>query len=122
MSAVIDVLKENENFETYCLIWLDDSTKTSQEIIQAQEKLRTIINCLIIFNDSHQCCQYIHSLTKDDRVVMIVNEKLGRNIIPKINDLQQIVSIYIYGKDKDDSRWFETFIKVSFVIDKKKTN
>ena len=61
------VKQNDENRETYCLIWLDPSINSSKENIQAQKQLRTLINHLLTFEDDQECLKYIHSLSKDDR-------------------------------------------------------
>ncbi len=67
-------IQKDENLETYCLIWLDASVNSSHDSIQAQEQLRSSINHLLTFEDDQQCLLYIHSVPKDTRIVLIVNE------------------------------------------------
>jgi hypothetical protein len=113
-ASVINKTQKDENLETYCLIWLDVSVNSSQENIQAQQQLRTSINYLLTFQDDQQCLQYIHSLPKDDRIVLIVSGKSGRIIVPQVVQLQQIVSIYVYCMDKKaNEQWALHFSKVS---------
>ncbi len=99
-TSVIKKTQKNENLETYCLIWLDASVNGSQENIQAQQQLRSSINYLLTFQDDQQYLQYIDSVPKDDRIVLIVSGRLGRIIVPQIVQLRQIISIYVYCMDK----------------------
>jgi hypothetical protein len=114
-TSMITTTQKDENLETYCLIWLDASVNSSQQNIDAQKQLRASINHLLTFEDDQQCLQYIHSLPKDDRTVLIVSGKLGRIIVPKIVQLRQIISIYVYCMDKKaNEQWASQFSKVSF--------
>jgi len=113
-ASVFNTIKKDENLETYCLIWLDSSVNSSQENIQAQQQLRTSINHLLTFEDHQQCLQHIHSVPKDDRIVLIVSGKLGQIIVPRIVQLRKIISIYVYCMDKKvNEQWAQHFSKVS---------
>ncbi|CAF2408453.1 unnamed protein product [Rotaria sp. Silwood2] len=95
MSA-IRTIEEVENLETFYLIWLGDSMKN-----EVRQQLRTIINYLLIFEDEQQCLEYIRSLSKDDRVILVIKKKLSQQFIPQIAHFQQITSIYIHSNDKN---------------------
>jgi hypothetical protein len=112
-TALSNTTQEDQNFETYCLIWLDASVNESQENIQAQQQLRTSINHLITFEDDQPCLQYIRCVPKDDRIILIVSGKLGRIIVPKIVQYRQIASIYVYCMNKEaNEQWAKSFSKV----------
>ena len=113
-ASVISSTQKDENLETYCIIWLDAAVNSSQENVAAQKQLRASINHLVPFEDEQQCLQYIHSLPKDDRTVLIVSGRLGRSIVPQIIRLRQITSIYVYCMDKKaNEQWASQFAKVS---------
>ena len=104
------------NLETFSLFWLDASVNTSTENLQAQAKLRSVINHLQTFDNVAKCEQEIHSLTKDDRLVLIVSGGYGREIVPRISHLQQVSSIYVYCRDKQRNKeWSQPFDKVKLV-------
>ncbi len=112
---MITTTQKDENLETYCLIWLDTSVNSSKENIAAQKQLRASINHLLPFENDQQCLQYIHSLPKDDRTVLIVSGRLGRIVVPQIVQFRQIISIYVYCMDKKaNEQWASQFSKVSF--------
>jgi hypothetical protein len=114
MATPVLPLKANENLETYCLIWLDASVNSSKETIQAQQQLQTSINHLLTFKDDQKCLQHIRSSPKDDRIVLVVSGRSGRIIVPKIAQLRQIISIYVYCMDKKaNEQWTQQYSKVS---------
>ena len=112
--AAVSFTQEKQNLETYSLIWLDASVNSSQENVEAQQQLRTSINHLRIFEDDEQCENYIRSVPKEDRIVMIVNGPLGRQIVPRIHQLRQVFSICVYCMNKEKHKeWAQEFSKVT---------
>ncbi len=108
-----------KNLETYFLIWLDVTVNTSEENIEAQQQLRTSINHLTTFDDENECEEYIRSISKDDRIVLIVSGQLGQQFVPRIHQLQQIFSIYVYCMNKiENEKWTPNFNKVRMFINK----
>ncbi|CAF4410457.1 unnamed protein product, partial [Adineta steineri] len=79
----------NINLETFSLVWLDISIHDSQENLDTQRQLRTIINHLETFQDSNICENYIRSVPNHDRIIIIVSGLSGRRLVPRIHYLQQ---------------------------------
>ena len=116
-TALSNTTQQDENLETYSLIWLDTSVNASHENIEAQKQLRTSINYLVTFEDDQKCLQHIESACKDDRIIFIVSGKLGQSIVPKIVKYRQLVSIYVYCMNKTaNEQWAKPFKKVSSVF------
>ncbi len=102
----------DDNLEVFSLIWLGDNINV-QESRDTQEKLRCVINHLRKFEDEHECQQYIEKRQKEDRLVIIISDQLGREMVPRIHQLRQVSSIYVYGKDKrNNEQWASEFSKV----------
>jgi hypothetical protein len=108
-----DELQNNDdNLEIFSLIWLDENINI-QERQDKETKLRCVINHLKKFEDEHECQQYIEKRSKEDRLVIIVGDRLGREVAPRIHQLRQVSSIYVYDKDKNSSKqWTCEFPKV----------
>lgn len=66
------------------------------------------------FENVIECEQFIRSLSNDDRVVLIVDDQWGHQIIPQIHDLEQLFAIYVYtaGRQANESQ-FKQFSKVT---------
>jgi hypothetical protein len=114
MATTLSITSQKDvNLETYCLVWLDGSVNDSEENILAQQQLRTSINHLLTFEDDQQCFEYIKSVSKDDRIVLVVSGRLGQIIVPKIVQFRQITSIYVYCMNKMvNEQWTKEFSKV----------
>ncbi|CAF2648846.1 unnamed protein product [Rotaria sp. Silwood2] len=69
------------------------------------------------FQDVKQCQEYIEKQSQKGRLIMIVSGRLGREIVPSIHKLRQVISIYVYCMDKkSNEQWARNFAKVKAVI------
>jgi hypothetical protein len=103
----------DDNLETFSLFWLDAQVNTTEDNRQTQQKLRQIINHLKTFDDQNQCHQHILSLSPQDRLVLIISGRCGRQLVPQIHQLRQLTSIYVYCMDKKaNEQWAKDFTKV----------
>jgi len=101
---------DDNHIEIFCLIWLDASINETRD---TEQKLRSIINHLKKFQDVQQCQQYIEQRSKKDRLVLIVSGQLGQEIVPSIHKHRQVISIYVYCKDKQiNEQWTCNYTKV----------
>jgi hypothetical protein len=64
---------ENENLETFSLLWLDAQVNDTEENRKAQQKLRQIINHLKTFDNQQQCYESRSRQSSEDRRP-IINE------------------------------------------------
>ena len=107
----------DHNLETFSIFWLDAKVNTTEDNRNTQLKLREIINHLKTFDDQNQCHQKILSLSTQDRLVLIVSGRCGRQLVPQIHHLRQVSSIYVYCMDKKANElWAKDFIKIKSVI------
>jgi exonuclease V gamma subunit len=110
MATAIYPNDDDKHLEIFCLIWLDANGKESRD---TEQNLRSVINYLKKFQDVQQCQQYIEERSKNDRLVIIVSGQLGREIVPSIHKLRQVISIYVYCMNKkSNEQWSSKFTKV----------
>ncbi|CAF3681953.1 unnamed protein product [Rotaria sp. Silwood1] len=103
---------DDMSLESFCLIWLDANTSV-EDNRDTEQKLRSIINHLKKFQDVEQCQKYLEESSEHKRFVVIVSGRLGREIVPSIHKLRQVISIYIYCWDKESNEeWVNNFSKV----------
>jgi hypothetical protein len=118
-SSKVPIWKD-DNFEIYSLIWLDASIN-SQENLRAQERFRLSINYLQTFDQLDQCENHIRSVSSQDRIVLVISGDLGQQLVPKIHNLTQVYSIYIYCTNKElHQQWSEQYKKVQQIYNKTK--
>jgi hypothetical protein len=110
----IDVSSFSLNLETYSLIWLDSQSSSSEKIKQTQQRIRSSINDLRIFEDVNNCIKNIQ-LSTADKIIAVVNIKLSEMIIPYIHELLQVIAIYIYNiHDDRQKQCLNKYSKVKF--------
>jgi hypothetical protein len=82
--------------QNFLLIWLDESIdETNNEACRNSiTKLRQVVNTVNTFTDADKC---IDSITDNmaEATFMIVSETLSGIIIPIVQDIRHVVSIYI---------------------------
>ncbi|CAF4198817.1 unnamed protein product [Rotaria sp. Silwood2] len=105
----------DNNLETYSIFWLDASVD-SEENKAAQKQLRSIINQLRTFVDPEECMGRIGSIHQGDLTSLIVSGQLGRIVVPEMQKLQQVSSIYVYCFNKEANlQWSRPYSKVKAV-------
>lgn len=105
----------HDNLETCSLLWLDSTINNSEQNLHTQQRLQTIINHFVTFEDSTSCEDYIRSIPNHDRIIIIVSGLSGRQLVPRIHQIEQVDSIYVYCMDrKTNEKWTKNFTKVNF--------
>lgn len=103
----------DDDVETSFLFWADAEVNTADHNRETQKQLRSIINHTAVFDNVSQCHQRIEAIPKQDRLILIVSGRLGREIVPQIHHLQQLSSIYVYCMNKElNEEWAREFPKV----------
>ena len=101
------------NLETYSSLWLDPSVTESKEYLKAKQRLRTSISSLKVFKTTEECEQYLPLVPAQDRIIFLVNNHLGQEVVQRIHPLRQIFAIYIYHDDqKPNGQWTKEYPKV----------
>ncbi|CAF3956896.1 unnamed protein product [Rotaria sordida] len=99
-----------------CIIWLDANVNTNERR-NAEQKLASIVKHFEKFQDKEQCQKYIEERLGKDRLIIIVSGRLGKEIVPSVHNLQQVISIYVYCMDKkSNEQWACSFTKVKAVV------
>jgi hypothetical protein len=66
------------------------------------------------FSDDKICENYIKDNTTY-QLILIVSGQLGQKIVPRIHEFKQVVSIYVYCRDKStNEKWSCNFSKVRY--------
>jgi hypothetical protein len=93
--------------QNFHLIWLDVSINevNNEDCRKSITKLRQVVNTVNTFTDADECIDYITNITVE-KTFMIVSETLSGIIIPILQDIRQVVAIYIIcnNNDRPDQR------------------
>ena len=110
----LNTTDKDKDLDIFCLIWLD-ANPNAQDIRDTEQKLSSIINQLKKFQNVEECQNFIEERTENDRITMIVSGQFGREIVPSVHKLRQVISIYVYCLDKvRNKEWADKFAKVNF--------
>ena len=101
------------NLESFTCLWLDQDVFTTDDNQQTVDKLRSVINYLLLFDNIDRCEHYIRRTTTE-KIILIVSGALGRQIVPYIHDLSQLSACYIFCYDTTANKiWSSKYRKVN---------
>ena len=102
-------------------IWLDDSVESRSDTRGTAKDIQKLVNGqLKTFVDSDECVHYMISDVTEQRIVLIISNKLGPNVVPLIYNLTQIETIYVYcGNRSIAEQWAKAELKVGNIFTKK---
>ena len=89
--------RQKGNVEYFVLVYLT-STYPDEIIIR---NLRSLVNYLKIFDDIDDSIAFINTIS-NEKVIFITTDSFGNSILSKIEDLQQIFTIYILNENDTD--------------------
>ncbi|CAF3079977.1 unnamed protein product [Rotaria sp. Silwood2] len=89
--------REKGNVEYFTLVYLHSSYPDESIIKQ----FRSLVNFLKIFNDIDDCIAFINGVF-NEKVIFILLNSFSKSILPRIEGLQQIFSIYILCESDDE--------------------
>ncbi|CAF1196544.1 unnamed protein product [Rotaria sordida] len=89
--------REKGNVEYFTLIYLHSSYPDESIIKQ----FRSLINFLKIFNDIDDCVAFINSVF-NEKIIFILSNSFVNLILPRIEGLQQIFTIYILSDNNNE--------------------
>ena len=94
-------------------VWLDGKQSESLDCTAIRREVEKINGQFQFCDNESNCEAYLRGQSTSDHVVFIVSGALGKNLVPKIHDLPQIIDIYVYcGKKTEHSQWAKNFAKV----------
>ena len=101
------------------LIWLDSNIDDSNaDCRNTVSKLQRVVNSISTFTDGDQCIEFINSMN-DEKACMIISGALGQHIVPRVHNLSQVDSIFIFcGNKKRHEEWAKDWSKIKGVFTK----
>ena len=99
------------------LIWLDINIDVKNEdCANTVTQLRRVVNDINTFTDGEDCIQFIDTIN-DNKVCMIVSGSLGQHIVPRVHNMSQVDSIFIFcGNKKYHEKWTKEWSKIKGVF------
>jgi hypothetical protein len=106
----------SNNLEAFACLWLDAKIANTEDNRETEQKLRKFINHLRTFNQANECEEVIQKTTKE-KVVLIISGQFGREVIPRIHNLPQVIACYIYCyNESEHQEWAKEYFKVCPIV------
>ena len=112
MDSTLLLESKRKRSGTLLLICLEKNYYKNDRIKTAIEHLKEIIPNNVSIADYHECEQWLRTYNGDQRIVLIISDTFGKQIVPHIQDLSAIDAIYVYCEgSKSSSQWTEKYSK-----------
>jgi tetratricopeptide (TPR) repeat protein len=103
--------------QNFHLVWLDGSIHevNSDDCRNSITRLRQVVNTVNTFTDVDECIDFITN-TQEERTFMVISGALSEIIVPIVQEISQISSVYIFCENKGrHEKWVEEWPKVKGV-------
>jgi tetratricopeptide (TPR) repeat protein len=99
------------------LIWLDNNIdNNSDDCHNTIIQLRGAVNTIKTFTDGEECIQFLEEM-HNDKACMIISGALGQPIVPRVHNMSQVDSIFIFcGNKKHHEQWTKEWPKIKGVF------
>jgi tetratricopeptide (TPR) repeat protein len=108
-----------QRMQNVLLIWLDSNIDDNKEDCRnTVTELRRVVNDVNTYTDGDQCIQFINTIN-NNKVCMIISGSLGQLIVPRVHNMSQVDSIFIFcGNKTHHEQWAKEWRKVKGVFTK----
>ncbi|CAF1299652.1 unnamed protein product [Adineta steineri] len=106
-----------QRMQNVLLIWLDNNiNENNADCSNTIKQLKRIVNNINTFTDGDQCVEFIQTIT-NNKVCMIVSGSLGRHIVPRVHDMSQVDTIFIFCNNREwHKQWAKEWPKIKGVF------
>ena len=99
------------------LIWLDQNIdENNADCRNTIRQLRYIVNSVNTFTNDDQCIQLLEDMS-NEKVCMLISGLLGQHIVPRVHNISQVDSIFIFCDNKEyHEQWVHEWSKIKGVF------
>ena len=99
------------------LIWLDSNIDdNNQDCHNTVTQLRCVVNDVNTFTDGDECIHFVEDIN-DNKVCIIISGSLGQHIVPRVHNMSQVDSIFIFcGNKQRHEQWTKQWSKIKGVF------
>jgi tetratricopeptide (TPR) repeat protein len=99
------------------LVWLDKNIDDNNEDCRNTiTQLRCVLHSINKFTNGDECIQFIEDF-KDEKACMIISGVLGQDIVPRVHEMSQVHSIFIFCSNKKfHKKWAKKWPKIKGVF------
>ncbi|CAF4232907.1 unnamed protein product, partial [Adineta steineri] len=106
-----------QQVQNVLLVWLDSNIdETNDDCQNTITKLRYAVNDIKTYTNVDQCLEFIQTIV-DKRVCMIIPGFFGQHIVPRVHNLSQVDSVFIFcSSAKHHEQWTKDWPKIKGVF------
>ncbi|CAF1053217.1 unnamed protein product [Adineta steineri] len=106
-----------QRMQNILLIWLDNNiNENDADCSNTIKQWKCVVNNVNTFTDSEQCVEFIQTIT-NNKVCMIVSGSLGEHILPRVHDMSQVDTIFIFCNNQErPQQWTKEWPKIKGVF------
>lgn len=98
------------------IVWYD-AHAYDDEHAPTRELLKGTLGDIFIMNDKQEWQRLIGRNCISQRLILIISGQFGCEIVPKIHESSNILSIYVYCQDKARNQaWANDYSKVNYIL------
>ncbi|CAF0946802.1 unnamed protein product [Adineta ricciae] len=103
--------------ENFIIVWLDAKIdKSDKDIQNSLDQLQRTVNTIKTFTDIDVCLDYLSQI-EHEKVFMIISGSMGEQVLPQINNMTQLDSIYIFCHDiSKHTIWAKEYKKIQGIF------
>ncbi|CAF1334036.1 unnamed protein product [Adineta steineri] len=115
--AVVNRRINMQRMQNVLLIWLDNNIDDDDDdCIYTIKQLKRVVNNINTFTDDKQCIEFIQTIN-NNKICMIVSGSLGQHIVPRVHDISQVDSIFIFCYNEEWHKlWAKEWPKIKGVF------
>lgn len=108
--------QRRRKLQNYILLWLDNAIDFSNKEYQNNlADLQTVANDVNVFTQSNDCIDFVNN-ADSVKMFLVVESKLGQQIISAIHDATQLDTIYIFSNAvSQEEQWIKPWFKIKDV-------
>ena len=99
--------------QNFLFVWLDANLdESTTDFKNSLERLRNVVASIITFQDVKECINFLNEMSQE-KIFIIISGALGRQVVPDLEDMPQVQSVYIFcGKKAIHEEWASQMPKV----------
>ncbi|CAF0834501.1 unnamed protein product [Rotaria sordida] len=99
VSRLNRVQTNRKNYEDFIVVWLDENIQKIDDTQKVIAELRKMMNRLEIFDNKECCLDFLRGI-KREKLLLVLSDSFGQYVLPQINSIPQLASVYIFSADK----------------------
>ncbi|CAF1133141.1 unnamed protein product [Adineta steineri] len=116
-NAVADRRINMQRIQNVLLIWVDNNiNENNSDCNNTIKQLTRVVNNINTFTDGNRCIEFIQTIN-NNKICMIVSGSLGQHIVPRVHDMSQVDSIFIFCNNQEwHKQWAKEWSKIKGVF------